>query len=54
MTATASNLESIIEVVNDDAELSDQAISAVARLLIALADVESESEDAQENMDVGQ
>jgi hypothetical protein len=48
----ASDLDSKIEIVNDDAELSDAAVAALARLLIAMADVESE--DAQENMEVGQ
>lgn len=48
----ASDLDSKIEVVNSDAELSDQAISAVARLLIAMTDVESE--DAQENTEAGE
>jgi hypothetical protein len=41
-----------IEVVNDGVELSDTAVAALARLLIAMADVESE--EAQGNMEVGQ
>ena len=46
----AADLDSKFEIVNDDAELSDSAVAALARLLIAMADVESE--DAQENMEV--
>lgn len=45
-----ADLDSKIEIVNPDAELSDSAIAALARLLIAMADVESE--DAQENIEV--
>ena len=45
----ASDLESKIEIVNDDAELSDAAVSALARLLIAMADLESDC--TQENME---
>ncbi|MCH7688118.1 MAG: hypothetical protein IH899_15800 [Planctomycetes bacterium] len=45
-----ADLESKIEIVNRDAVLSDQAVAALAWLLIAMADVESE--DAQENMEV--
>lgn len=48
----ASDLESKIEVVNPDSELSDSAISVLARLLIALADVEIK--DALEIMESGE
>ena len=46
----AANLDSKFEIVNDEAELSDTAVAALARLLSAMADVESK--DPQENMEV--
>lgn len=46
----AADLDSKFEIVNDETELSDTAVAALARLLIAMADVESE--DGQESMDV--
>jgi hypothetical protein len=45
----ASNLESKIEVVNHDSELSDAAIEAMARLLIGLA-TEEEDEYGRRGM----
>lgn len=49
-STSTTHLDSKIEIANPDSELSDTAIAALARLLIAMADVESE--DARENMEV--
>jgi hypothetical protein len=48
--SVAGQIADRITVSNPDVELSDSAIAAMARLLIVLADVESE--DALENMEV--
>ncbi len=47
---SADLIDHSVQVANPDEPLTDEAISAMARLLIAMADVESE--DAQENIEV--